>query len=40
MSNKDDGESLVNIRTILLVIAVVLIWIGFQSFTGVSMKMK
>jgi hypothetical protein len=39
MSKKDDGEESVNIRTILWIIAAVLIWVGLQSFTGVPMKM-
>jgi len=39
MSNKNDGEASINIKTILLVITCVIIWIVLQSFTGVPMKM-
>jgi len=39
MSNKDDDEASKNIKTILLILTGVLIWIVLQSFTGVPMKM-
>jgi len=39
MSNKDDDDASKNIKTILLILTGVLIWIVLQSFTGVPMKM-
>ncbi len=39
MSNKDDDEAAINIKTIVWVAACVLVWIVLQSFTGVPMKM-